>query len=92
MTNVVEQTTTKRTTLSHHDGVYSASASTLVTAALAINPTKDLLTFHSPHELKAHWHASESRLFSWQKRYGQSEHNTWYCASSEAPSPLHCLQ
>ena len=54
MTNVVEQTTTKRTTLSHHDGVYSASASTLVTAALAINPPKDLLTFHSPHESKAH--------------------------------------
>ena len=54
MTKVVKQTTTKRTTLSHHDRAYSASASTLVTAALAIKPTKDPPTFHSPHELKAH--------------------------------------
>ena len=51
---VIQQTTTKRTTLSHHDGAYSASASTLATAALSIKPTEGSLTLHSPHEWKAH--------------------------------------
>ena len=89
---MTQQTRTKRTTLSHHCGAYSASVSTLATPALMIKPTKNSPTFHLPHELKARLHVSEFQLSSWQKHHERSEHNTWYYASSEAPDPSHCSQ